>query len=268
MPTLGNPPRLARRWPLTAASIVLLTLLLAISCGESEDGNPILAGSPTAGDISPADLRQELEEMSAAWAGNSAKVTYDFTSSTRFNITETGSITVYWGPHDWRMDISGFSISQPLGEEDCDCHLSRSELEETTLIVTADNTLRCTAPADGAGQCLSVDTPTLETVSLPFLEELIKPEALSKAIAEAVGDADIDHSTQQIAGEEAICFSVGGSAQEQSGKTEWCFAEDGILLRFAAAGPADVEAGAFRLEATEISRDVSDADFEPPFPVT
>ena len=76
---------------------------------------------------------------------------------------------------------------------------------------------------------------------------------------------EIDTFQETIAGESADCFSVSGSFEGESGDAEWCFTDDGILLRFAGTF---ADEGEFRLDATAVSRDVSDADFEPPYPVT
>ncbi len=59
------------------------------------------------------------------------------------------------------------------------------------------------------------------------------------------------------------------SGPEARGEFQWCFTRDGILLLFSleASGPEGPEGMDVRMEATSVSRDVSDAAFEPPSPV-
>ncbi|MEE8369165.1 MAG: hypothetical protein V3S00_00185 [Dehalococcoidia bacterium] len=262
--------RLTWRWPLAAASLVPLMLLLAIACGEGEsrEAIPPDRGSPPASDIPPAEARRELEAMSAAWADNPAKVAYDFTSNARPNFTELGAMTAYRSPQGLRLDISGSSAGSLFDDEDCDCRLAKSEMEETTLIFREDEAFRCTSGAEGEGECLLIDTPTDEADTLPFLRALITPGALSESVAVAITGADIGRTQEQIAGEEANCYTVGGSATEESDGTQWCFGTDGILLRLSGAYSDTPGAGPFRLEAITVSREVSDADFQLPYPLT
>jgi hypothetical protein len=249
---------------------VLLTLLLAIACGEGEtqEAGPPDAGSPPTSDIPPAEARRELEAMSATWADNQAKVAYDFTSSASQNVTQLGAMTVYRSPLGLRLDITGSSIASTFGDEDCDCHLARSEMDEATLIIKADEAFRCIGGADGEGECLPMDSLADEADTLPFLRAFITPSALSESVAEATAGTDIGRTQEQIAGQEADCYTVGGSATEESGGTQWCFGPDGILLRLSGVYPDTPGAGPFRLEAVTVSREVSDADFELPYPLT
>ena len=111
-----------------------------------------------------------------------------------------------------------------------------------------------------------------DTLAPPFLDEFINPDALTASITDSIDDVmgfEFDTFQETIAGESADCFSMSGSFEGESGQAEWCFTDDGILLRIAASMLAeDGEVGEFRLDATAVSRDVSDADFEPPYPVT
>jgi hypothetical protein len=58
---------------------------------------------------------------------------------------------------------------------------------------------------------------------------------------------------------------VSGTIEGEQGSAEYCFSSDGILLLLTGSGPEG--AGEFRLEATSVEGEVSDADLEPPFPV-
>jgi hypothetical protein len=263
--------RLTWRWPLAAASLMPLVLLLAIACGEGEPREADLSpdgGSPLVSDIPFTEARQELAAVSAAWADNPSTIEYDFTSEAKPNFTELGTITAYRSPQGLRLDITGFSVGSLFGDEDCDCHLARGELEAATLIFKADEAFLCTGDGDGEGECLAIDAPTDDTETLPFLRDLITPGALSGSVAEATAGTDIGRTQEQIAGEEVNCYTVGGSATEDSDGTQWCFGTDGILLRLSGTYSDIPGAGPFRLEAVTVSREVSDADFQLPYPLT
>ena len=271
MSLLNSGIRLTWRWPLAAASLLPLMLLLAIACGEGEsreaDRSPDGA-SPPVSDISLTEASQELAAVSAAWADNPSTIEYDFTSEARPPFTEMGTIIAYRSPQGLRLDITGFAVGSLFGDEDCDCHLARGELEATTLILKADESFLCTGDDDGEGECLAIDTPTDEADTLPFLRALMTPGALSGSVAEVAAGADIGRTQEQIAGEEVNCYTVGGSATEDSDGTQWCFGTDGILLRLSGAYSDIPGAGPFRLEAVTVSREVSDADFQLPYPLT
>ena len=155
-------------------------------------------------------------------------------------------MTLYWRLPDYRIDI-GFG-----------------EQGEMTILSTGGKTYTC-MKSDGQGQCMSMGESESEA-GLPFLGEFTDPEGFDKAVAETITGMDIDRSTANIAGEKATCYSASGSIEGQKGKVEWCFASDGLLLRLASSAAGAGE-GDFSLEATKIGK-VSDADFNPPYPVT
>ena len=78
--------------------------------------------------------------------------------------------------------------------------------------------------------------------------------------AEAQG-IDVSRSSESIAGTDANCFS--GNDNGDVGK--FCFSDDGLML-LSENGSADGSSSS--IKATSFSSDVSDSDFEPPYPVT
>ncbi len=141
--------------------------------------------------------------------------------------------------------------------------ISGTDTGDLTMIVTEETTAVCSA-----GTCFAIAGPDSANALPPFLGDFIDPAALTDSITGSITGMEINSFQETIAGESANCFSVSGSFEGESGDAEWCFTDDGILLRFAATFEEDGEEGEFRLEATAVSRDVSDADFEPPYPVT
>jgi len=247
------------RWLLVALALAL-TLLLAAACGDGDEEGaageksptPTAAGSPAAGKTpSPtntaagktptAGVSQELKDLTQKWASKSAKVTYEFSTT-----TETGSMTLYWRLPDYRIDMNF------------------RDQGEMTVLVAGGTSYFCVS-GDGEGRCMAGEQQSQGEEGLPFLGEFTDPEKFDAAIAEMVTGLDIDRSTTNIAGEKATCYSASGSIEGQEGEVEWCFSSDGLLLR-SVSSAAGTDGGEFRLEATEIGK-VSDADFEPPYPV-
>jgi hypothetical protein len=79
-------------------------------------------------------------------------------------------------------------------------------------------------------------------------------------LAAQVGGVSITKSNETIAGTNATCYS-GLS----SGSTDkFCFSDSGVLL----VTQTTDSSGTSGLVATAYSTDVSDSDFQPPYPVT
>lgn len=252
--------RLAR-WPFIAAGLAAL-LLIAAACGggqgeeagkttPSATGTPAAQETPTATETAAAetpgagDLAQELESLAKEWANKPAKVSYEFTS-TSDGEEESGTMTVYWRPPDaWRFDYS-------------------DEAGGGSVIVSGGTTYFCDQQEE---QCLSMNTPISQVVPLPFVGFFADPTALSDYILEVVTGLEINRSSRTIAGEDARCYSTAGTIEGQTGQAEWCFTSDGILLLLSGSSSGPTGEGSFHLEATSVSRQVSDADLEPPYPV-
>ena len=252
------------RWLLAALALASLMLLLAAACGGEEEAGPAAEKSPTsaaqrsptpagqtpsptttaAGGTSAAGLTKELEDLAKKWAGKSAKVAYDI-STTSGSTTQKMSMTLYWRLPDYRIDLD-------MGTQG-----------STTFIVAGGTTYTCVG-SGGQGQCQSQAASASDLSSFPFLSEFASPEGFDEAIADMITGLDVKRSTADIAGEKATCYSASGSIQGQQGKIEWCFASDGLLLRL----DNSATGSEFVLKATKVERKVSDSDFKPPYPTS
>ena len=208
------------------------------------DGTPTPTETPDDGGSDSDSLSSELQSLASEWADKTARVTYEFSSQGQGE-DFTGEMTLYWRSPEWRMDMLTAD-------------------GEVIMIAAEDKTLICSE-----GACLAV--PNIGSAGVgapPFLGTVTDPDAFSASISNTVTGVDVDSFQETIAGESADCFSVSGSFEGESGDAEWCFSDDGIMLRFAGAFEEAGEEGEFRLEATAVSREVTDGDFEPPYPVT
>ncbi len=223
--------------------------LTAAACGGSDDDD---SGDGANGDDATASASvdggddgdeatatpDETEDATSVFRGLAeeygqiaAKVTYESTSG-----GTTTTMTIYSKSPNSRIDTV-----------DGDGNV-------TTIITTRDTSYLCSA-----NQCIETEA----TGSFAgLLTGLFDANAIVDAAANVAG---LDTFDEEIAGEDASCFSTSGSflAGQGAGEATWCFASDGLLLRgsFSAAGAES------SIEATEVSRDVTDADFEPPFDV-
>jgi hypothetical protein len=229
------------RWLLAALILAMSTLFLAVACGgdgeESGIATPTAGGSPTTSAIT-----NELQALAKEWEQTVAKVSYDVTT-TSGNTTDKSSITLYWRPPNWRVDISSSSQGDDI------------------LIASASALYDCSA-VSGASQCVSYD-PSQVDPSAPL--EVFDPSAAATSLS----GQNVDRSEQTMLGESAKCFSVTSTADESTSKLEWCFASDSILLQFASTSD-DPASSNLIVEATNVNRNVTDADFDfdPPYPVT
>jgi len=229
------------RWLLTALILAMFTLFLAVACGG--DGEESGIATPTAGGSPPAsDITNELEALGTQWEQTVAKVSYNVTS-TSDGTTDESSLTLYRRPPNWRMDISS------SGEGD------------VILIATGTALYWCGAEL-GANQCLSYDPSEFDASATL---EMFDPTATGLNLS----GQNVARSEQTMFGESATCFSVTSTTEESTSESEWCFASDGILLQFASTSD-DPASGNVTVEATNVNRNVTEADFdfEPPYVVT
>ena len=236
MQTLTKP-----RWLLLLlAMLAALTLTLAACGGDDDDGGGDDGGNgtevpteteDTGGDDGGDDTSApDFGKLSSGWQDVEAKVTYDFITTDGSGTTTT-TMTYYNSPPNSRTDFEDESG------------------EVTTFIQTEENSYICSPE-----QCLA--TPGAGVNPFPFFSSFA-PEALEAY--SGIAGFDTDSGEEEIAGISASCFSL-----EQSGTSlKWCFGDDGIML----LNSTKSEDSGFEMRAIEISTDVSDADFEPPYEV-
>jgi hypothetical protein len=231
---------------ITLATMAIVTLAFA-ACGGSDEKTPddstaeaTATRDSGGGDATPTEAAGE--DAAALFRSRaqdhetvSGKATYTLSSSGGDDQT----MTIYSRGSDSRIDI--------IGEDG----------EITVILETADGSYICSAD-----QC--IESPAGGGSLVAAFAGLFQGSAISDA-ADGVAGVDIDTFDEEIAGEDARCFKVSSSVVpgQGTGEAEWCFADDGLLLRSVFRG-AGVESS---LEATEVSRDVSDADFAPPYEV-
>jgi len=221
---------------------VLAGLLLFSACGgkttPSSSGG---GGSPAGGESSGSnDVANQLESLSGDWAKTPAKISYDYTGAGNLS-----QLTLFWKPPSaWRMDFT-------------------ENGQVNTFIVDGSKSYVC---GGGAGSACIALPPSSAGASLPFLGLFTQPGALKTEIAARIAGVDLKTSNETIAGLDATCFSVTGTASGQSGTSEWCFGKNGVLLRLDETATGSTS-GEFKLEATSVSTNVSSADFTPPYPV-
>jgi outer membrane lipoprotein-sorting protein len=227
------------RWLLVALSLAVFALCLAVACGGDGNGGGTATpgGSPTA-----SNFATELQALGVEWQKTAVKVSYDMTSTSGGSTEET-SLTLSRRLPDWRMDVS----SSSQGDE--------------VVIVAGGAVYDCTTES-GVSQCISYDPSQVDS-SGPL--EIFDPSATATNLS----GLNVDRSEQDIAGEAATCFSGTSTTEGSTSKTEWCFASDGTLLRFTDTS-GDPASANLTVEATSVSRNVTDADFDfnPPYPVT
>ena len=209
------------------------------AAATSDDGSsPTDDGSSDNGD---GDSDSELRNLAAGMADKEAKIVYTFTSS-EGGTDSTGSFTLFWKPPaSWRIDMD-------------------MEGEVATIIEKEGTTYICAADGSGGGSCFA--SPT--TLPLPFLGLFTDPNALTNLIDTEIGGINFDKSEETISGQDVTCYSAEGSVEGESGNAEYCFNDDGLLIRL--DGGSDAGAS-FTLEATSVEGSVADADLDLPYEI-
>jgi hypothetical protein len=223
-------------------SFVVISSMLAWACGGGGEEKP--SGPTAAAATSPAGKTPTVGETPQARAGGGElsgladkfgkatfKVTYQL-STGGANPTQ-GSITWYKKGDNLRMDIAGGILGQEVS---------------SILIIRPDNSYICSG-----GSCFEA-----AGVAGGY-------SALVTQFEKALTDPSVNvlsTSSRNIAGEDAKCYTVSGPDIE--GQAEMCLSGEGVPL-YAKEMAVGAET---TMEATDVSRDVSDSDFEPPYPVT
>jgi outer membrane lipoprotein-sorting protein len=236
------------RW-LLVLSFVVISSLLAWACGGDEEEKPAAPTAPAA--TSPANETPEAVETPQAQEENSefSDLADKFAQST-FKATYTltgeggaaeGSMIWYKKGDRLRMDFEGETEGVQM---------------TATFIMLPDKSYLCTEIpeiAEGGG-CFLASSSEGEGVS-----------AMAAELESTLADPDVDivsTSSREIAGQDVKCYTV--RSPEIEGESEICLSEDGAPL----LTKETVEGAETSMEATDFSRDVSDSDFEPPYPIS
>jgi len=242
------------RWLLALLSVALVAaMLLLAACGgdddeEQDDGGdsgPTATETADGGDetIDAGDGGDDAASNLSALADNyedfTGVVTYETTGFADGSFT---SMKIYKGENASRVDYEGTDATG-------------------TILSTADAIYLC-----GEGICLKYSSGDSSLDPTAGLTALLSAQSISDAYGDLPDGVDVSESSQEIAGVDATCYSYTGEIDEtESGDEsgEICVSESGLLLRLKFSG-----SGGGQFEATEATDDVSDDDFEPPFPVT
>jgi hypothetical protein len=244
-----------RPWFAIAMLIAALAIFAACSSGGDNTADSNENDSKTAQATAPAGDNgdggnggdsgdnEDLTEIAHKFVDVSFRGEYKMTG-TPDDTFGTGTLVLYKGGADRvRFDISA--------EQD-------GETTEIVLVETPDNSAFCLKNAgefgtllgvpDGDGVCFNND-PTGGDAAGSFSDIIDEIEN---------GDWEIlERSERKVAGEDAKCFKTRDSEGTVS---DVCFSDEGYLLSAA-------ESDGSGLEATSVSGDVSDGDFDLPYEV-
>lgn len=185
------------------------------------------------------DIAAQLEALSNDVQDVTGKVTYADTST-------SGDVTT----------ITFYSKSPNSRYDSVD-----SDGSSTSYIQTPDATYICSSSADQTDQtCIQSAGSGTGSAGLGLFGGFFSPAIVTAMVAAAeVTGINIDKSNETIAGTDATCFSA-----EDNGETsKFCFSDSGVLL----ATQTTDSSGTSGMVATAYSTDVSDSDFQPPYPV-
>ena len=217
-------------------AVGLLALLAAMACGDGggdEDGDD---GGDSTG-------LQDLEALASRASGEViAKVTYRFTTEAGGQVIEGERVLVQRPPD------SRFEFGSTVGG-----------VEFRRIIISAGGEFYLCASSGGEGACLTSNIAETEAQTAHLAPLFDVPREL----AEEAGGVDLlDTSERSIAGVDATCFTVRSDISGL-GEGEVCFSEEGLLLLLRSETNGD----SLTFEATSVSTDVTDADFELPYDI-
>jgi hypothetical protein len=237
-------------------SFVLISSMLAWACGgggeEKPSGPTAPAATSPAGKTPAAGETPTVGETPEAQAGGGEfsgladkfgkatfKVTYQLSGGGA--AATQGSMIWYKKGDNLRMDIAG----EVAGQQG-----------NVILIILPDTTYYCTsAPEMGeSGTCFSAPSEAGQGVSQTAAD-------LEKTLTDPNLEV-VSTSSRSIAGEDAKCYTV--RSPDIEGEAELCMSGDGVPL----FSKETVQGAETTMEATDFSHNVSDSDFEPPYPVS
>ncbi len=254
------------RWLLLGSIVVASTLAFA-ACGggddddgedggdntpaasetTSSDGDETAEAEPTEEDDGEGNSgngegdKDELLALGQAFLESTFQATYEVTSVGDAGAGISG-ITIFKDGENLRFDITGETEGQPI---------------DATFITAGEASFLCftgdfveTLGFEGEGVCTesAADDPTNPVGSLTDEFEITEEDLEDTEI--------LGREEREIAGQDAICYQT---TSPDSGESTVCISEDGVLL--------GVESADTNFTATEVSDEVSDGDFDPPYPV-
>ena len=184
---------------------------------------------------------RDLESLaSEAAEGVVAKVTYKVTSDVDGRVVEQEWVVVQ------RLPDSRFELSS-----------TEDVLLFRTIIISSGGKSFLCFSISGEESCLVTSAQEAEVGKAPF-DPIFD---ISRELAGAAEDVDIvDRSQRRIAGVDASCFKVRSDISVL-GDGEVCFSAEGILLLLR----SELDNVSSTIEATSVSTDVTDEDFELPY---
>lgn len=251
-----------RRVGLVGALALLLVIALfafAVACKDDkkkDDRNtPDTGDTPAAeetadgggdgdGDGADGDGLSDLERLAGDFEAITGSVTYSFTSEDASGSTTESEWTIIQRPPDYR-----YEFGDP----------NNPDAGKSIIIASGGDTYICTDLPAGDDICLK--SAGSQDSSAPLSAFFGAPELVLGAASSAAG---VDVEQRTIAGIDANCYTVSADVAGEGNKYEACFSDDGLFLysQTVSGGQSST------IEATAASTNVSDADFEPPYPVT
>lgn len=208
--------------------LLLVTALAVVGCGTGGSKAPA-DGTDAQRPEGGVDLQTFVERF-AEFRGR---------IEIRSSITNegTGEGTLYLDPPRYRTDFGGGDLR---------------------VLTTPEGSYTCMA-LEGDGYCLSNEA---QDGDIAFGEALsLDPRGIA-ALAEEFEGAEVEVTGARIADREATCFTAS-NLSEEADKTSLCFDVGGALLLWSEQSDDTT----FEIRATQISDEVSDADFELPYEI-
>jgi hypothetical protein len=250
-----------RTWLLMLAGALIAMLAVVSGCGgggDDDDGDATEATTEKATDDSDRETATPEEDEGDNGDDEGGDASADLKKLAEEYKTFTGKVKYTAANFSGDSTLTSMTIYQKDGKTRVDIESSDGNV---TMITTPEATFMCSE-----GQCIKYPADDESAAaSVEGFTSLFSPEQIENDFDLPDG-SDLEKSSENIAGIDAVCYSASGdldeaTAGDESGQV--CFSESGLLLRLAFEGGG--EAGSF--EATEAADNVSDGDFEPPFPI-
>ncbi|MEX0800178.1 MAG: hypothetical protein WD379_03055 [Dehalococcoidia bacterium] len=214
------------------------------SAEETADGGDGGGDGGDEGDGADGDGLSDLERLAGDFEAITGSVTYSFTTEDASGSTTESEWTIIQRPPDYR-----YEFGDP----------SNPDAGKSIIIATGGDTYICTDLPAGDDLCFK--SAGSQDTTAPLSSFFGAPELVLGAASSADG---VDVEQRTIAGIDANCYTVSADVAGEGNTYEACFSDDGLFL-FSQTVSGGISS---TIEATAASSDVSDADFEPPFPVT